>query len=212
MKVWLAGPAPTTGVGGNLELVTRAEFQLYINEPSEAAVDARQQILLNSAHQTAFSEMGGRFILRSATEFDYVLTAPDDGDVLFLPQYPVGTISIVERGFMSAVGVWTSQGTVAASEYYVDAPTGRMYGNWPTKMHSVRVVFPAGFIAAEVPADVKEAVMMHTAVKVQRTRRSRWDVKTLQAASEGASFYESDLPPAAAAIYQRYSLATATIV
>lgn len=207
----LAGPAATTGVGGTLELVTLAEFQAYIVVTAEATLDAQQQILLNAAHQTAYTAMGGRFILRPATEFDYVLSAPDDGSTVFFPQYPIGTISVIQRGYMSALGVWTSQGDVAVGDYYQDSATGRIYGNFPTSMHNMRVKCPAGYVSANVPADIKEAVMMHTAVKFQRVSRSRWDVKSEQTASQGASYYESDIPPAAAAIYQTYRLAAASI-
>jgi len=208
--VRLAGPAKTTGVGGTLSIVTLAEFQAYINEDSEAGVDARQQILLDSACYGAFSAMGGRFILRPATEFDMVLSSIDIGETIFLPQYPIGTISVLELGYMSGNGIWTSQTTVTTGDYYVDSDTGRVYGNWPLTLHSIRVKWPGGFLAADVPADVKEAVMIWAAVKLQRARRSRWDVKTLQAASEGYAYIETDLPESAAAIFRKYSLATAT--
>jgi hypothetical protein len=208
----LDGPDATTGAGGTLSLVTLAEFQAYINEDADAGpLDARQQTLIDSACYGAFSLMGGRFLLRPATEFDYVLSPFDAGNTLFLPQYPLGTISVLEIGYMSANGVWTSQRTVASGDYYADAESGRVYGAWPLGMHTVRVSWPGGYTSALVPADAKEAVMMWAAVKMQRVRRSRWDVKTLQAASEGYSYTDTDLPEVARATFQKYSLATASL-
>ncbi len=206
------GPIAKTGAGETLNFVTLLEFQNYINEPAvDAATDARMQQLIDSASYGAFSAMGGRFLLRPATEFDYVMASVAEGSTLFLPQYPVGTISRLDFGYMSANGVWVQSLAVPTSEYYVDSETGRVYGAWPTSMHSVRVTWPGGYPAAELPEDAKEAVMMTAAVKLQRARRSRWDVKTLTAGSEGYTYFESDIPPVAAGVFQKYSLPTSTI-
>jgi hypothetical protein len=155
--------------------------------------------------------MGGRFLLRPAAAFNFVLTPFDDGSTLFLSQYPIGTITAIETGYMSADDTWTSQGTVAAGDYYSDADSGRVFGAWPLSMHSVRVEWTGGFEAAAVPADAKEAVMAWSAVKWQRVKRARWDVKTLSGASEGYSYIDTDLPAASETVLRKYAIASVSV-
>jgi len=204
--VELDGPAETTGVGGTLSLATLANFQAYIGEASDSggAVDTLHQTVLDAACHGAYSKMGGRFLLRPATAFDWVFSSQDVGSTLFLQQWPVGTVSVFELGWMSANGVWTSQYTVPVGEYYLDSRSGRIYGTWPTSLHSVRVAWTGGFTT--VPADAKEAVMIWAGVKLERVRRMRWDQKSKTSGQEGATFTDSDLPGYVAEVFQKYSL------
>ena len=209
----LDGPAATTGASGTLSFVALADWQAYIKETGDAGgpIDTRHRIVLDSALHSAFSLMGGRFLLRPSTAFSYVLSPFDDGSTLFLSQYPVGTITAIETGYMSADGVWTNQNTIDTDNYYADKASGRVYGVWPVALHSVRVEWDGGYIAAEVPADAKEAVMAWAAVKWQRVKRTRWDVKTLSGASEGYSYIDTDLPAASEAVLRKYAMPTVSV-
>lgn len=203
----LAGPQPTTGVGGTLSLVTLANFQAYINESSDSGgpKDTVHQTVLDAACRGAYNRMGGRYLLRPATEFDYVMQSQDDGSRVYLPQYPVGAISVLELGYMSADATWTSQKTVTSNEYYLDARSGILKGVWPLQLDSIRVKWTGGYTSAELPADAKEAVMIWAGVKYQRTLRSRWDIKSNSAGQESAVYIETDIPDYVAQILSQYT-------
>lgn len=213
-KIQLSGPAETTGASGTLTLVSLAEVLAYLEVTSDAgAQDALIQTLIDSVCQHAFSLMGGRFLKRPATEFNYVFTPSGRGESVLLHQTPVGTISVCETGHFDSSGTWTAYETI--SDYYLDARAGALYrgniwgsfGGWPTAKYSVRVSWPGGFTS--VPADAKEAVCQWVGTKLQRLRRSRWDVTSLTSAAEAAT-YATELPQMAAEIFEKYKLAEAT--
>lgn len=200
----LDGPAETTGASGTLNFVSLAEVLVYIEQQSDSggAFDTLLQKLIDSVCVSAFGLMNGRFLKRPTTEFDYVFT-PENDDVLFLPQYPVGTVSVVELGYMSANGIWTASQTVAAEDFYVESVTGRIYGSWPRVRHSVRIKWPGGYTAA--PEDAKEAAAKWVGVKLQRSRVARWDVTSQTKGGTDSATYTAELPPEVAAIWSKYS-------
>ena len=206
-RLQLAGPAETVGAAGTLTLVTVAEVQAYIEKPAEAAFDALLQILIDSACTGAFGIMGGRFLKRPATAFDFVLT-PETEEVLFLPQYPIGTVSAVEAGYMSANNVWTATHVFASTDYYAESRSGRLYSQWPSDRHSVRVTWTGGHVTP--PSDAKDAVMQWVGVKLQRLRKARWDVRSMSGPTESYSF-EDELPQSAASILAKYAIPEASM-
>ena len=207
-RLQLAGPAETVGAAGTLTLVTVAEVQAYIEKPAEAAFDLLLQTLIDSASTGAFGLMGGRFLKRPATEFDFVLS-PETEEVVFLHQFPVGAVSLLEAGSMTANGVWTASHTFATTEYYVDARSGRLYASWPSDRHSIRVRWSGGYATA-APPDAKEALMQWVAVKLQRLRKGRWDVRSMSGPTESYSF-DNELPQSAAVVFSKYAVPEVSI-
>lgn len=200
----LDGPAETTGAGGTLNFVSLAEVLVYLEQQSDSggSFDTLVQKLIDSVSVSAFGLMNGRFLVRPSTEFDFVFT-PEQEDVIFLPQYPVGTVSVVELGYMSANGTWSSSESVAVENYYVESLTGRIYGSWPVQRHSVRIKWPGGYTAA--PEDAKEAAAKWVGVKLQRARVARWDVTSQTKGGTESATYTAELPPDVAAIWAKYA-------
>lgn len=206
-RLQLAGPDATTGASGTLTLVSVAETEAYLEKPGDAgAFDALVQTLIDSACWGAFGLMGGRFLKRPQTEFDFVMT-PDDDEYIYLHQYPVGTISLIEVGYMTANATWTASYTPIATDWYADKRSGKIYGLWGSSAHSVRVKWSGGF--STVPADAKEAVMQWVGVKLSRLRKARWDASSMQSQNEGWT-YTDELPGAAASVFAKYALPIAS--
>lgn len=210
-RLRLAGPDETTGVTGTLNFVTVAETQAYIEKPGDSggAFDTLIQTLIDSASQGVFGLTGGRFIKRSTTEFDFVMT-PDTVETILLHQYPVGAISLIEFGTMESNGVWALSWTPAASDWYADLRAGKIHGYWPSGKHSIRVKWTGGFASTAIPADIKEAVFQWVGVKLSRLRKARWDASSMQGATEGWTFTD-ELPPSAAATIAKYSIPEASM-
>jgi len=215
LRVQIAGPAESTGPTGTLSLASIAEFQAYIEKPGDAGgpFDTLCQLVLDSACVGAFSLMGGRFLKRPAAEFEFAMT-PEAEDRIFLHQWPVGTVSALEAGGFTANGVWQASYVYTAQEWYADMRSGRLYGTWPWGIfppslhHAVRVRWTGGFTT--VPADAKEAVMQWAGVKLNRTRKARWDVTSSQGPTEGYTF-SGELPDFAAATFAKYTTPEASI-
>jgi len=207
-RLQLAGPAESVGAAGTLTLATLAEAQAYIEKPSDSggAFDLLMQTLIDSASQGAFGLMGGRYLKRPATAFDFVLS-PDSEEVIWLHQYPIGTISAIQIGRLTANGVWESSYSLLATDWYADSRSGRIYGSWPDAKHSVRVTWTGGY--ETVPADAKEALIQWVGVKLNRLRKARWDMRTVQDATSGATF-ENELPQSAAVVFSKYSIPEAS--
>ena len=206
-RLQLAGPAETVGPSGTLSLVTLAEALAYLEKPSDAGgpFDQLIQMLADSASVDAFGQMGGRFLKLGSDNFDFVMTPELDG-VIHLHQFPIANIALVEFGAMTADGVWAPSGSpLTTTSYYADKRSGRLYGNvtFPTSLHSVRVRWTGGF--SPVPTDAKEAALQWVGVKRSRQKQGRWDVLSMQGATEGYSF-SSELPASAAAVFQKYAI------
>ena len=210
-RLQLAGPAESVGAAGTLTLCSLAEFQAYIEKPGDSggAFDILCQTLIDSASHGAFGLMGGRYLKRPATSFDFVLS-PDSPEVLWLNQYPIGTISSIQLGRLTGNGVWESSQSLLATEYYADPRSGRVYSfsGWPESKHSVRVVWTGGFDT--VPADAKEALIQWAGVKLNRLRKGRWDIRTMQDATTGFTF-ENELPQSSAGVFAKYSIPEASV-
>lgn len=210
-RLQLAGPAESVGAAGTLTLASLAETQAYIEKPGDSGgpFDILCQTLIDSASTGAFGLMGGRYLLRPATAFDFVLS-PDSPEVIWLHQYPIGTITTVQFGRITGNGVWESTQTLLASEYYADSRSGRIYSfsGWPEAKHSVRVTWTGGFVA--VPTDAKEGAMQWVGVKLNRLRKARWDIRTMQDATSGFTF-ENELPQSAALVFAKYAVPEASI-
>lgn len=197
----LAGPAETVGSSGNLSLATVAEILVYMKKTS-GADDALLQTLLDSVAVAAFGFMQGRFLKRSSTPFDVVFTPRGEGDVIWLTQWPIGTVTSVQTGGMDQNGQFNPDHTYEATEWYSDVKAGRIYGSFPAgTKHSVRVVWTGGYAA--VPQDAKEAAMMWAAVKYQRANDARWDQTSMQSATQGYSYGE-EMPRFSQDIFAKY--------
>ena len=209
-RLQLAGPPETTGASGTLTLVSLAEQLAYLEKPSDSGgpFDVLIQMLIDSASVGAFAKMGGRFLKLPVDNFDFVFT-PEIGGVIHLHQYPIATIALVEIGSMTADQVWSPVGAaLGTNSYYADKRSGRLYGDWPTSLHSVRVRWTAGY--SSVPVDAKEALMQWVGVKRSRQKQGRWDVLSIQGATEGYSF-AGEIPASADAVFAKYALPEVSI-
>lgn len=201
-SIQIAGPAETTGSSGTLTLLTLSEAYAYLEKTADGgAQDALVQTLIDGVSQNAFALMGGRFLKRPTTPFDVVFTPAGDGMVLWLPQWPIGTVTSVQLGKITSDTTFSPDVTLQASEWYSEPRAGRIYGSFPLVMHSVRVVWTGGYTA--VPADAKDAAAQWVGTKLSRIRSGRWDHTSMQAADQGFTFSD-ELPKSALDVFLRY--------
>ena len=205
----LAGPAPATGAGSTLELLPLAELHTYLKRSTDAAFDGVLQKLLDVVHWEVFRLTGGRFILRDATAFDHVLSVFEATKQIYLPQLPVGTITSVDIGSMTADATFTSTKSVATTEFYSNKEGGVLYaktlgGSWPRGRHSIRVVYTAGF--ATVPEDIKGAVAQIVSVKFQRGLDADHGRLQVSQGTQGYVLTQDDIPKPAMQVIRNYAL------
>jgi hypothetical protein len=202
-SIAIAGPAETVGSSGTLTLVTVAEANAYLEKPADAgAQDALLQILIDGVSFSAFALMGGRFLKRPSTPFDVVFTPRGDGSAIWLPQWPIGTISSIQLGNIASDQTFNPTTTLIATDWYSEPRSGRVYGSFPLNvLHSVRVVWTGGYTA--IPQDAKDAALQWVGVKLSRIRAARWDQSAMQKADQGASYLD-ECPKSALDTFLRY--------
>ena len=203
-SIALAGPAESVGSSGTLTLATIQEASAYMEKALDGgAFDAQLQVLIDGVSMQAYSLMGGRFLKRPATPFDFVFTPKGNGFTIWLPQWPIGTITSVQIGQIISDGTFSPSATLAAGEWYSEKSNGRIYGSFPAgSMHSVRVVWTGGYAA--VPQDAKDACLQWVGVKLSRIRAARWDHTSMQKSDQGASYREQECPQQSFETFLRY--------
>lgn len=202
-RIRINGPAETYGASGTLSLVSLAEVQAYMEQTGDAGpFDALIQSLIDSVSATAYGLMHGRFLKRPTAEFEYAIT-PINNTTVFLHQWPVGTVSLLELGYMLG-NTWTTVQTLTSVDYTVDKEKGLLigYGGFPATQFGVRVNWTGGYTA--VPPDAKEACFKYVMTKLIRKRKGRIDATTQSGPTEGYTF-EDELPKAARVIFQKYA-------
>lgn len=202
-RLRLTGPAESYGSSGTLSLVSVAEVLAHMEQTGDAgSFDALIQSYIDAVSAAAYGRMHGRFIKRPTTPFDYVIT-PINRDTVFLHQWPIGTVSTVEIGYMVG-STWTSTQTLTAVDYTLDSERGLLigYGGFPDAQLSVRVEWTGGYTA--VPPDLKEAVYKWVITKLVRKREGRIDATSQSGPTEGYTF-EDELLKASRDIFQKYS-------
>ena len=210
-RLQLSGPAETVGASGTLTLATLAETQAYLETPSDSggAFDLLVQSLIDSVSVSAFGIMGGRFLKRPATSFDVVFTPVGDLEVLFLHQYPIGSISSIQLGYMSQDGTFSATQNLTGTDWYSDARSGRIYASLPTGRHSVRVVWTGGYVT--VPQDAKEALFQWVGVKLRNVRLSSWGALSIQSENEARAYSVEEIPGFARGIFGKYAIGEVTV-
>ena len=210
-RVQIAGPAETVGAAGTLTLATLAETLAYLEQTSDSGgpFDLLVQSLIDSVSVAAFGIMGGRFLKRPATAFDFAFTPLGSLDALFLHQFPVGTITSIDYGYMSQDGTFSAQQTPQATEWYADRRSGRIYATLPWGKHSVRIVWTGGYVT--VPQDAKEALFQWVGVKLARIKTARWDATSMQGANEARTFREQEIPVFSRDVFAKYAIAEVTV-
>lgn len=203
-RVRINGPSESYGASGTLSLVSVSEVQAYMEQTGDSGgpYDTLIQTLIDAVSASAYGLMHGRFLKRPAAEFEYAIT-PVASDMVFLHQWPVGTISLVEIGYMLG-NVWQTTQTVNSTDYTLDTQKGILigYGGFPATQFGVRVNWTGGYTS--VPPDAKEAAIKHVVTKLIRKRKGRIDA-TSQAGPTESYTFEDELPKAARIIFQKYS-------
>lgn len=205
----LSGPG---GAASDYEVATLAQAKAYLQLTS-ATDDTLLNMIVDGTNQAIYRETG-RMLKRGAVDFDDVVDGPGTGS-LFLPEYPVSSLTSVDNVQMTGNNTFTTLYAYAATDFQLEPKGGRLIlirlpGVWPAYAHSIRLKYKAGY--ATLPPDLVAAACQWIAVQYQRVKAKRLDVLTLTTADQSLSFSVDDMPAAARRVISGFRRAEVGLV
>jgi uncharacterized phiE125 gp8 family phage protein len=160
------------------------------------------------AQRLGFPTTGGGALTLASSSYTAYPDAENggrvSGDTLRLTPWPVSAITTIHDDQRGANTVYDSGSLIAAADYELDGPAGRVYlvpvrvfGAFSSYRRRCRVVFVAGW--ATLPADLMQAVLM--LAKHMYERRAQQGLVS----ADGKSLAQGE-PPEIAELIGRYSV------
>ena len=192
-------------------LVTTDEVREYLGNSTATDNETELGHILENVHRAFADELGGRILLDTGTDYDYLLDS-FRSDVVYLPHYPIVSISRLEWVIAEGGGTYTALQTFDASMYETDPDSGTIMATsmgFPTGRNSIRCTWKAGY--AVVPASVRDAICQWAAVKYQRVFGMRLDKLSEAHEADSTSYTRLDRPDAVQRVIDQFKYWEATV-
>ena len=214
--IQISGPGATrNGASNDYEVLTIAKCKELLFAATGTADDVPLQSLIDAVHQSAYLFTGGR-IFKRGSAYTQIYSGTGERS-LTLKQWPVGTVTSVDRGYiLDSTGAFSSVQSYGSADYIVDADRGilRSIGwmSFDKGDHNFKVVFTAGYASGQVPSDILRALADWVGVSLKRADKKSWDVSSESDNNKSRTYTIAEMPRSTEAVLSRYRRVESFIV
>ena len=180
-----------TALDTTVALVTLAELKEFL-KVSTTTDDVLFNVLINSASRLANSYTGRQLLSKSHTHY-YDGSGSSE---LIVAEYPIVSVTTLNDDTNRDFG---SGDNISSANYMLDKEAGiiRLWNAEASFVKgdgTVKLVFSAGYAVADVPADLKLAVMRLCAIMYEKALNRRHDVVSESVGDRTTTFTSADIP------------------
>ena len=192
-------------------LVTTSDVREFLGNTTATDNETELGHILENVQRQFADELGGRIIKNTGTDYDYLLDIYRS-DRIYLPHYPIVSISRLEWVTMAGGGTYTTLQTFDSSTYEIDADSGTIMAvtlGFPVGPNAIRCTWKAGYDI--VPAAIRDAICQWAAVRYQRVYGMRLDKLSEAHEADSTSYTRLDRPDAVQRVIDQYKYWEATV-
>jgi uncharacterized phiE125 gp8 family phage protein len=181
-----------------MSLITLEEIKAFLKAPPTSEQENILENLIEEVSAAIESYCGRSF--EEAERMEYC-----DGsgiDVILLRHFPVSDVDSV-----TLVGADGSKQTVDADLYWLYGEAGILKiknGTWLKGSKNYEVVYTAGYVASEIPKDLKLACKIWTAILLEEIDRNLFAVQSTQIGDQTVTYDLDEIPKKVKQLLQRW--------